>query len=98
MMEKFLCHPTVNGWLPPYLVHIAKLKQSQHILGNLKDGLTSHLVSQQQFKRWTDISSCGYSFQFWTCMCFLLRMLDILVLPVGYYSKVFIVNLGCLCY
>jgi hypothetical protein len=45
VMEEFLCHPTMKGWLPPYLVDIAKLKQSQHIVGNLKDGLTSHLVS-----------------------------------------------------
>jgi len=44
MMEKLLCHPTVKGWLPLYFVDVAKLKQSQHILGNLKDGLTSHLV------------------------------------------------------
>jgi hypothetical protein len=43
-MEKFLCHPIVKGWLPSYLVDIAKFKQSQHIWGNLKDGLTSHLV------------------------------------------------------
>jgi len=49
VIETFLCHPTMKGWLPPYLVDITKLKQSQHILGNLKDELTFHLVGQRQF-------------------------------------------------
>jgi hypothetical protein len=47
MMEKFLCHPIVKGELPPCLVDVTKFKQSQHILGNLKDGLTSHFIGQR---------------------------------------------------
>jgi hypothetical protein len=49
-MEKFLCHPLVKGFLPPYLENIALLRHSQGVLGNLKNGLTSHLVGPHQFK------------------------------------------------
>jgi hypothetical protein len=44
VMEFVLCHPLVKGFLPPYLEDNAFLKQSQGVLGNLEDGLTSHLV------------------------------------------------------
>ncbi len=43
-------HPVVKGFLPPYLENIAFLKQSQGVLGDLKDGLTSHLVGSCQYK------------------------------------------------
>jgi hypothetical protein len=49
-MEKFLCHLLVKGFLPPYLEDNALLKQNQGVLGNLKDGLTSHLVGPCQSK------------------------------------------------
>lgn len=46
----FLCHPLVKGFLLPYLEDNALLKQSQGVLGNLKDGLISHLVGLYQSK------------------------------------------------
>ncbi len=40
----------VRGFLPPYIENIVLMRQNQGVLGNLKDGLTSHLVGLCQFK------------------------------------------------
>jgi hypothetical protein len=50
VMEKFLCHPLVKGFLPPYLEDNAFLRQSQGVLGNLKDRLIFPLVGLCQSK------------------------------------------------
>jgi hypothetical protein len=50
IMDNFVFHPLVNDFLPPYLANMEVLKQSQAILGNLREALTFHLVGSHQFK------------------------------------------------
>ncbi len=50
VMEKFINHPLMKGFLPPYLQDIAIFKQNEQIMVTLKKGLTSHLVGVRQSK------------------------------------------------
>jgi len=43
-MDKFLCHPLVKDFVPPYLENITNLKQNYEIVGNLKETVTFHLI------------------------------------------------------
>jgi hypothetical protein len=47
VMDKFLCHPLVQDFVPPYFKNVTNLKHSQQILGNLKEGLITHLVGHK---------------------------------------------------
>lgn len=44
VMDKFLCHPLVKDFVPPYLENITNLKQNYEIVGNLKETVTFHLI------------------------------------------------------
>ncbi len=44
VMDKFLCHPLVKDFVPPYLENILNLKQNYEIVGNLKEAVTFHLI------------------------------------------------------
>jgi hypothetical protein len=50
IVDKLLCHPFVQDFVPPYFKNITNLKHSQEILGNLKESLIIHLVSQCESK------------------------------------------------
>jgi hypothetical protein len=49
-VDKLLCHPLVQDFVLPYLKNVTNLEHSQKILGNLKEGLITHLVGQCQSK------------------------------------------------
>jgi hypothetical protein len=44
VMDKFLCHPLVKDFVPPYLENISNLKQNYEIVSNLKEAVTFHLI------------------------------------------------------
>jgi hypothetical protein len=45
-----LGHPILKGMLPLYLTNVSITKQNHEVVENLKEGLTSHLISQRQSK------------------------------------------------
>jgi hypothetical protein len=47
-MDKFLCHPLVKDFLPPYLENIANLKRRYDIVGNLKEAIAFHFIGAHQ--------------------------------------------------